>query len=266
MSRIRIDFDDQIAHVVLTRAEKKNAMDDEMIDALIAAGAEIAGSGVRAVILSGEGDCFCAGIDVSGLTKIIGQDIEALILPRTHGGGTTNRWQEVTMVWKRLDIPVIAALHGVVFGAGMQLALGADIRIASPDTKLAVMEMKWGLIPDMGGMVLLPRLLREDVLKRLIYTAEPVSAAQAADWGLITEVHDDPIGAAQALAENIAQKGPNAIKAAKALCETAYTVSAEDVLIAEAQMQVSLLGQPEQMEVISAQFGKRAPVFKSSAG
>ena len=126
MSRIKITRKGPVTHVVLARAEKKNAMDDEMIDALIAAGGEIASSDARAVILSGEGDCFCAGIDISGLTKIMGQDVETLLLTRTHGNGTTNRWQEVAMVWHRLDIPVIAVLHGVVFGAGMQLALGAD--------------------------------------------------------------------------------------------------------------------------------------------
>ncbi len=261
MSRLRFSIENHIAHVVLTRAEKKNAMDDEMIEALIEAGAKVASSKARVVVLSGEGDCFCTGIDISGLTKLIGQDMEALIVPRTHADGTTNRWQEVAMVWHRLDIPVIAALHGAVFGAGMQLALGADIRIAAPDTQLAVMEMKWGIIPDMGGMVLMPRLLRDDVMKRLIYTARPIDAAQAAHWGLVTEVADDPLAAAVALAGEIAGKGPNAIRAAKALCETAWTQAPADVLVAEARAQAALLGRPEQMEVIAAQFGKRPPKF-----
>ncbi len=262
MARVSLEIKDHIALVVLTRAEKKNAMDDEMIDALIAAAGEVAASKARVVILSGAGDCFCAGIDISGLTKMIGQDMEALILPRSHGDGTTNRWQEVAMAWHRLEVPVIAALHGAVFGAGMQLALGADIRIAGPDAQLAVMEMKWGIVPDMGGMVLLPRLVREDVMKRLIYTAEPITAKQAAAWGLVTEVADDPMLAATKLAEKIALKGPNAIKAAKALCEKAYRLPPEDVLLAEARTQASLLGKPEQMEIIAAQFAKRAPNFE----
>ena len=163
------------------------------------------------------------------------------------------------MIWHRLDVPVIASLHGVVFGAGLQLALGADIRFAAPDTQLAVMEMKWGLVPDMGGMVLLPRLLRDDVMKRLIYTAAPISAAQAASWGLITELADDPVAAAQKLATDIAGKGPNAIRAAKNLCAYAYTASPADVLKEESRVQVSLLGKPEQMEVIAAQFAKDPP-------
>ena len=262
MARVTITYENHIAHIRLTRADKMNAVDQEMIDAIIAAGEEVAASDARVAVISGEGRAFCAGIDISGLTKMIGQDMEALILPRTHGDGTTNRWQEVAMAWHRLEVPVIAALHGAVFGAGMQLALGADIRIAGPDAQLAVMEMKWGIVPDMGGMVLLPRLVREDVMKRLIYTAEPISAKQAAEWGLVTEVADEPMLAATKLAEKIALKGPNAIKAAKALCETAYRLPPEDVLLAEAQTQASLLGKPEQMEVIAAHFAKRAPKFE----
>lgn len=262
MSRVHLTYADHIAQVTLTRADKKNAMDDEMIDAIIAAGQEIAASDARVVVLAGEGDCFCAGIDISGLTKMIGKDMQELIVPRTHGEGTTNRWQEVAMIWHRLEIPVIAALHGVVYGAGMQLALGADIRIAAPDTKLAVMEMKWGIVPDMGGYVLLPRLVRDDVMKQLIYTARPIDAAQAERWGLVTHIDAEPLAAANTLAAEIAGKGPNAIRAAKALCEIAHTQAVDDVLLAEAQTQAGLLGQPEQMEVIAAQFAKRAPVFK----
>lgn len=166
------------------------------------------------------------------------------------------------MVWSRMDIPVIAAVHGVCFGAGIQLALGADIRIASPDAKFAVMEMKWGIVPDMGGMVLLPRLVRSDVLRRMTYTAEPVGAEQAERWGLVTEIADDPLAAAQALAETIAVKSPSAIRAAKRLIGVAETADAMAVLDAESREQVDLMGKPHQMEVVAAAFGKRAAVFK----
>ena len=165
------------------------------------------------------------------------------------------------MVWSRMDIPVIAAVHGVCFGAGIQLALGADIRIASPDAKFAVMEMKWGIVPDMGGMVLLPRLVRSDVLRRMTYTAEPVGAAQAERWGVVTEVADDPLAAAQALAEVIAGKSPSAIRAAKRLIGVAETADAAAVLDAESREQVELMGKPHQMEVVAAAFAKRAAVF-----
>ena len=166
------------------------------------------------------------------------------------------------MVWSRMDIPVIAAVHGVCFGAGIQLALGADIRIASPDAKFAVMEMKWGIVPDMGGMVLLPKLVRSDVLRLMTYTAEPIGAEQAERWGLVTELADDPLAVAQALAETIAGKSPSAIRAAKRLISVAETADATTVLEAESREQVALMGKPHQMEVVSAAMAKRAAVFK----
>ncbi|MGC1496578.1 MAG: crotonase/enoyl-CoA hydratase family protein [Sulfitobacter sp.] len=261
MARVSITYENHIAFVRLTRADKMNAVDQDMIDAIIAAGAEVAESGARVVVLSGEGKAFCAGIDIGGLSAMIGKDPAELIMPRTHGNGTTNQWQEVAMIWARLDIPVIAALHGAVYGAGLQLALGADIRIAAPDTKLAVMEMKWGIVPDMGGMVLLPRLVRDDVLRCLTYTAEAIDAAQAERWGLVSEVADDPLTVATALATTIAGKSPSAIKAAKRLISYAQTASENDVLDAESRAQSDLLGKPHQMEVIAAEFGKRPAKF-----
>ena len=237
MPRVTTRIEDHIAHVTLTRADKMNAVDDEMIEAIIAAGQEVAASDARVVVLSGEGKGFCAGIDIGGLSGMVGKDPEALIMPRTHGDGTTNKWQEV--------------------------ALGADIRIAAPETKLAVMEMKWGIVPDMGGMVLLPRLVRSDVLRRLTYTGAPVEAAQAERWGLVTEVADDPQAAALELARVIAGKGPNAVRAAKRLIGYAESGASDvDVLEAESREQAALLGKPEQMEVIAAEFGKRPAVFK----
>ena len=261
MSRVSVTYQDHIAHVRLTRADKMNAVDQEMITAVIAAGDEIAASDARVVVISGEGKAFCAGIDISGLSGMIGKDPAELLMPRTHGNGTTNQWQEFAMVWARMDIPVIAAVHGVCFGAGIQLALGADIRIAARDAQFAVMEMKWGIVPDMGGMVL-PKLVRSDVLRRLTYTAEPVGAEQAERWGLVTELADDPLAAAQQLAQVIAGKSPTAIRAAKRLIAVAETADEVAVLDAESREQVALIGKPHQMEVIAAAFGKRPAVFK----
>ena len=150
----------------------------------------------------------------------------------------------------------------VAFGGGLQLALGADIRIASPDAKLAVMEMKWGLVPDMGGMALLPALVRSDVLRQLTYTARPVSADQAERWGLVTSLSGDPLAAARELAEEIAGKSPSAIRGAKRLIEVAETAGRSEVLLAESREQVQVLGKPEQMEVIAAQMQGRKAVFK----
>ena len=261
MPRVTTTYENHIAFVCLTRPDKMNAVDQDMIDAIIAAGQEVAASDARVVVLSGEGKAFCAGIDITGLSAMIGKDPAELLMPRTHGDGTTNQWQEVAMIWARLEVPVIAALHGATYGAGMQLALGADIRIAAPDTKLAVMEMKWGIVPDMGGMVLLPRLVRDDVLRRLTYTAEAVDAVQAERWGLVTEIADDPLVAATALATTIAGKSPSAIKAAKRIISYAQTASENEVLDAESREQSALLGKPHQMEVIAAQFGKRPTKF-----
>ena len=262
MSRVSVTYENHIAHVRLTRADKMNAVDQDMIDGIIAAGQEVAASEARAVVLSGEGRAFCAGIDIGGLSGMVGKDPEAALVPRSHGDGTTNQWQEVAMIWTRVPVPVIAALHGPVFGAGCQLALGADIRIAGPDVQMAVMEMKWGIVPDMGGMVLLPRLVREDVARRLTYSATPVGAQQALDWGLVTELADDPLAAALSLAGEIAGKSPSAIRAAKALITQSYGGYSDAILMAESVEQAKLIGQPDQLEVVAAAMQKRAAVFK----
>ncbi|WP_299724575.1 crotonase/enoyl-CoA hydratase family protein [uncultured Tateyamaria sp.] len=260
-TRVTVTYDSHIAHVRLTRSDKINAVDQAMIDAVIAAGNEVAASDARVCVISGEGKGFCAGIDIAGLGAMIGKDPQDLLMPRTHGEGTTNQWQEVAMVWTRCPMPVIVAIHGVCYGAGLQLALGGDIRIAALDAKLAVMEMKWGIVPDMGGMVLLPRLVRSDVLRRLTYTATPVEAAQAEAWGLVTEIADDPLAAAMELAEGLVLKSPSALRAAKGLIAFSETHGTDEVLLEESRVQAELIGKPDQMEVVAATFQKRAPKF-----
>lgn len=260
MARVRTEIDNHIATVTLTRGDKMNGVDHDMAEAIVAAGTDLIGNDdVRAVVLAGEGRAFCAGLDVASFAVLAGQDPHARIMPRSHGA--TNLFQEVAMVWRKVPVPVIASLHGVVFGAGFQLALGADIRIAHPDTQLAVMEMKWGLVPDMGGMVLMPRLARSDVIRLMTYTAEPVAAEQAREWGLVTELDADPLARATALAETIAGKSPSAIRAAKRLIGFAERVHDESVLLEESREQADLIGQPHQMEVIAANMQKRAPKF-----
>ena len=259
MNRVVISYSENIAHVRLTRPEKLNAMDPSMIEAVVAAGQEVAASDARAVVISGEGRGFCAGLDVASFAVLAKADPAKEVMPRTHG--QSNLFQEVAMIWRKVPVPVIAALNGVVFGAGFQLALGADIRIASPDASLAVMEMKWGLVPDMGGMVLLPRLTRADVIRKLTYTAEPVTARQALDWGLVTEVSKEPLATALDMAAVIAAKSPSAIRMAKALILQAETMGEAEVLLAESRAQSELIGKPDQLEVIAAQVQGRAPKF-----
>ncbi|MBO9410092.1 MULTISPECIES: crotonase/enoyl-CoA hydratase family protein [unclassified Ruegeria] len=260
MSRVSVEYKDHIAHVTLTRGDKMNALDDAMIKAILNAGQEVAASDARAVVLSGEGKSFCSGLDMASFAKMAHMDPSEWLMTRSHEDA--NEMQELALIWRRLPMPVICAVQGVAYGGGLQIALGADIRIAHPDTKLAVMEMKWGIIPDMGGMVLLPKLVRTDVLRLLTYTARPIGAAQAEEWGLVTKLSDDPLTEAIALAENIAGQSPSAVRAAKRLIDLAETQPRAEVLLAESSEQVELIGKPEQMEVIAAQMQGRKPVFK----
>ena len=251
MPRVTVTQDGPVAHVRLNRPEKMNAVDMEMIDDMLAAGESLAArADLRAVVIAGEGDAFCAGLDVQSFAMLAATDPEALVMPRTHADA--NRFQQFSLVWRSLPVPVIAALHGAVFGAGFQLALGADIRICAPQARLAVMEMKWGLVPDMGGMVLLPELTRGDVIRQLTYTAAPINAEQAERWGLVTEVHADPLARATELAVEIAGKSPSAIRAAKRLIGTALSAPRAEVLLAESREQTDLIGKPDQMAVIAA--------------
>ena len=260
MARVTTEITDHIAHVTLTRGDKMNAVDPEMAEAIVAAGQALMQADIRAVVLSGEGKSFCAGLDVMSFAQLAAGDPEGVVMPRSHGN--TNLFQEVAMVWRKLPVPVIAALHGAVYGAGFQLALGADMRIAALDARLAVMEMKWGLIPDMGGMVLLPQLTRSDVIRQLTYSAEPITAEQGERWGLVTELSDDPLARAQAIAAGIATRSPSAIRAAKRLIAVAESGAGEDaVLLAESREQADLIGKPHQMEVIAANMAKRTPTF-----
>lgn len=261
MARVSVEIENHIARVTLTRGDKMNGIDMPLANELAEAGQSLIGNeDIRAVVLSGEGRAFCAGLDVSSFAMLAAQDPETVVMPRTHGN--CNLFQEIAMVWRKVPVPVIAALHGVVFGGGLQIALGADIRIAHPETKLSVMEMKWGLVPDMGGMALLPQLARSDVIRRLTYTNEQITAQQAMGWGLVTELSDDPLAAAMDMAAVIADKSPTAIRAAKRLIEVAETAAVDEVLMAESREQTDLIGKPHQMEVIAANMQKRKPVFK----
>lgn len=261
MSRVTIEIKDNVAHVTLVRDDKMNAVDPDMAEAVVNAGAELAANkDIRAVVISGKGRAFCAGLDVASFAKFAAQDPIERVMPRTHGHA--NLMQQVCMAWREVPVPVIAAVHGVAFGAGLQLAMGADIRIAHPDTKLAIMEMKWGLVPDMGGMVVWPQLMRSDVLRLMTYTAEPVTAQQGLDWGLVTELSDDPLARAQALAATIAGKSPSAIRAAKRLIDVAESGADEKtVLYEESREQADLIGGAHQLEVIAANMQGRAPKF-----
>jgi enoyl-CoA hydratase/carnithine racemase len=256
--RVTVAVKDGVADVRLNRPEKMNALDHAMFDALSAASAALAGqAGLRAVVLSGNGRAFCAGIDLSSLGG--GDGTPGDIRQRTHG--IANRWQQAVWGWRELPVPVIAAVHGVAFGGGLQVALGADIRIVAPDARLAVMEARWGLVPDMAGIALLRGLLRDDVARELTYTARQVSGTEAAALGLATRTADDPHAQAMELAARIAGNSPRAVRGAKRLFALSQDAGAAEILLAESAEQDPLLAGPDMMELLAAQAEGRPPRF-----
>ncbi|TYB80936.1 crotonase/enoyl-CoA hydratase family protein [Maritimibacter fusiformis] len=258
--RVTISRDGPVATVTMNRPDKLNALDVTQIEAIVAAGASLATArDVRAVVLTGAGGSFCAGLDIAAMPVIAELARSTGFMTRSHG--RSNLFQAAAMTWAELPQPVIAAVEGHAYGGGFQIMLGADIRVAAPSAKFAIMEAKWGLVPDMGGMVLARRLLRGDVLRRLTYTAEVFDAEGALDWGVVTELADDPLARAQALAAMIASRSPDAVRAAKRLISDTEVMGAGDVLLEESAAQEALVGQPNQLEAVMAGFEKREPKF-----
>lgn len=265
MDRISLSIDDNgVADVRLTRADKMNALDDAMFEALIETGQRLKEErGVRAVVLSGEGKAFCAGLDMGNFqrTADAGRETrgEMRLMARSHG--IANRPQYAAWVWREVPVPVIAAVHGVAFGGGFQVMLGADMRYATPDTKMSVMEIKWGLVPDMAGTALMRHLMREDVIRELTYTGRIFTAEEGQKLGVVTRLCADPRAEALASAAEIAQKNPEAIRAAKRLLNAAPLASDADALLAESHEQTAIAGKPNQVEAVMSQLQKRAPKF-----
>jgi enoyl-CoA hydratase/carnithine racemase len=259
--RVTIRITDGVADVRLNRPEKMNALDPAMFQGIAAAGATLAETpGLRVVVLSGAGRAFCAGLDMASFTGLGGA---ADLAVRDHGDA--NLFQHVAWLWRQLPVPVIAAVHGVAFGGGFQIMLGADIRIAAPDTKLSIMEIKWGLVPDMAGIALTRTLMRDDLLRELTYSGRVFSAAEGVGYGCITRVDPDPHAAAMALAREIAAKNPDAVRGAKRLYNQAAEHDAATLLRAESMEQKRLIGSANQMEAVMANVEKRTPVFRDPA-
>jgi enoyl-CoA hydratase/carnithine racemase len=262
--RVVVNLKDGVADVRMVRADKMNALDTAMFDALIETGERLKHeAGVRAVVLSGEGRAFCAGLDMGNFAKMASGDrkgTEGLVdLPRTSAGA--NRAQQACYVWREVPVPVIAAVHGVAFGGGLQVALGADLRFVAADAKLSVMEIKWGLVPDMAGMVLLRRLVRDDVVRELTFSGRTVLGEEAVKIGLATRVCTDPRAEALAFASVIANQNPDAIRAGKRLLNLAVEADTKEIFKAETTEQVALIGSPNQVEAVMANMQKRAPRF-----
>ena len=254
--RISIAVADQIADVRLTRADKMNAIDPAMFEGIgHAIDGLAARTDVRCVVLSGEGRGFCAGLDMASMARggsgtSADRNAQGSILP-----------QHVAWGWRQLPMPVIAAVHGVAFGGGFQIMAGADIRIVHPDTRFAIREAHWGLVPDMAGWPLWRTLVRDDVLRELAYTAREFDAQEALALGFVTRIDDDPHAAAMTLAREIAGRSPHAVRGIKRLANAMHDDDPRTLLERETAEQVAVIGKPNMMEAVAANMGKRAPAF-----
>ncbi len=257
--RVVVDIADHVAHVRLNRPDKRNGVDLPMFDALVAMGERLAGErSVRAVVLSGEGASFCAGLDFVAFMS--DPQASQRLLMRTDAS-PANLAQRACWIWTELPVPVIAAIKGAAFGAGLQLALACDLRLVADDAKLSVMEIRYGLVPDMTASKTLLRLVRPDLARELVYTGRVVEAAEAVAIGLATRRCDDPVADALALARTIAEKSPAAIRACKRLCDEAPELDVAAAFRRETELQLALLGTRDQLEAVSAAMSKRPPVF-----
>jgi len=263
--RVALTIADGIAHVRLTRGDKLNALDPAMFEAMAAVIARLAeATDVRCVLLSGEGRGFCAGLDMAAMAGMAGMatgDTGGLLTTeRTHG--LANLAQQVAWGWRTLPQPVIAALHGVVLGGGLQVASGADIRLVAADARLAVRELHWGIVPDMAGFALWRGTVRDDVLRECTYTAREFDGTEAVAMGFATRVAADPLAEAHALCQAIAGRNPDAIRAAKRLFAVAADGDPATILRAESDEQMRLLGSANQREQVMANMEKRAARFR----
>lgn len=268
--RVTIDITAGVADVRLNRPDKVNALDGAMFAALVEAGDALAADrSVRAVVLSGEGKGFCAGLDIAAFMGAgageQGASASFDLLGGREGGRIANLAQQVAYTWTEMAAPVIAAVHGVAFGGGIQIALGADIRIVAPDARLSVMEIRWGLLADMTGLQMLPRLVGLDVAKELAFTGRRISGTEAVQLGLATRVSDDPHGDAMALATEIAGRNPAAVQASKALLNASGTRPLAESFREETRLMTEVIGSPNQMEAVAAELEGRPARFVDPA-
>ena len=259
--RVRLEMTaDGIAVVTLARPDKLNALDTAMFRALDGAGqALLASPGLRCVVLTGAGKGFSAGLDLASMAGLTQPDAPRMA-ERTHGNA--NLYQNAAMVWRKLPVPVIAAIHGVCFGGALQIAGGADLRIARAGSRFSVAEIKWGIVPDMGGFAMWRGMVRLGVLRSLTWTAREFSGAEAQQFGFVTELADDPLARAMELAASRAARRPDAVRAAKAMFGMAENAAPDEILLAESVQQDRLIGTFNQMEAVAAELGGRPPEFR----
>ena len=265
--RVIMSVSDGIADIRMNRAAKRNALDNAMFTSLAAAGDYVKQlDDVRAVVLSGEGASFCAGLDFGSFQAMAGggSSSGSMNAGSMADGRITHLAQQVCWVCQEVPVPVIAAVHGHALGGGMQIALGADIRIVHPDAQLSVREVHWGLIPDMTGTLILSRLVRPDVAKELVFTAKVISGKEGHDLGLASHLSSDPHADAMTLAREIASKSPDAVRGAKRLLNRLVNDGAAGQFAAERETIGQLIGSPNQVEAVMSHFEKRPASFTSS--
>jgi enoyl-CoA hydratase/carnithine racemase len=243
-----------------------------MFDGLLAASRQLAEDrSVRAVVLSGAGDAFCSGLDLSSLGDMASGALDAESgaiqeAAQDLSSDGANRAQQLAWRWQELPVPVIAAVHGAAYGGGFHIALGADVRFIAPDARIAFVEITWGLVPDLSGTQALRRLVPLDVAKKLVFSGEPISGEQAVALHLGTELSDTPLESAFALARTIAGRSPEAIREAKKLLNASGLVPLAEGLANEFEASARLMGGKNQIEAVMAKLGKRAPDFEDPAG
>ncbi|MFW3613621.1 crotonase/enoyl-CoA hydratase family protein [Billgrantia antri] len=255
--RVTLAFQDHVAEVALARPREHNGLDWAMMDGLLEAQQRLRElDGLRAVVLSGTGDSFCAGLDMAAIMTRP-ERLPLLLAPDEQG---INPVQRLALGWRDVGVPVIAALHGHVYGGGLQIALGADIRVAHPRARLALLEILWGIIPDMGISVT-GAGIRSDVLRELAWTGRKVSGGEAVSLGLATRLDDDPQRAARDIAMEVAARSPNSVAAVRELFARSVGMSERERLALEASLQRGLLGGEEQLEAVAARMAGREPRF-----
>lgn len=263
---VDISIVDGIAEVRLERPDKYNAINLAMFDELATAGRELAeNTGIRAVILTGAGGNFCSGIDLAALQGLLSSNEAFREAAKPLEGEVANRFQQAAHVWRGLEVPVLAAIEGICFGGGLQIALGADIRIATPTARLSIMEVRWGIVPDMGLMAVLPRLMPIDRAKELVWSGRIVEGEEALAIGLVTETSAAPLSRARDLAKEFAARSPDAIVGAKRLLDHGWSMGTADALSLEAAVQSEIIGLTNQKEAVAANLEQRKPRF-SHAG
>ncbi len=268
LERINIEVQDHVARVSFCRPEKMNAIDAKMFEAIPQAGKFLhEDSNIRVVILTGSGGNFSAGLDKSNFESLLAKSSMALgaddasskLEERVHG--IANVPQYAAWMWRELPMPVIVAIEGVALGGGLQMALGGDVRIAHPESRFSILELKWGLIPDMSSTQIMRHMIRDDIIRELTYTARIFGAEDALRWGFITHIDDNPTERAEALAKEIVGKNPHAVRASKRVIEQSYYQSAAEGLLTESIEQDQIIGSANQIEAVMAQLQKRSPNF-----